>query len=317
MDVDDLTVPSRWSGKPVYRLAGCSQFYFAHDGLAGESFDRVWTAAAECLESLDEASHWIGPLDTRTRKIGADAAAVRDAIEQGWDDACARFGAVTLRAFSRPDPPRQQLSLSLPRPDSREPWAALVTGDRPSRLVAHPDAAVERTLRHASALRPHVGLVGFGLMSEPWMEPHHAESALPFLERYPGLNLPYRLEWGADGAGIPGVDWLTVLGERPLALAGGIAGLRTRLQDAAEALAVPAPEVLEYPGGAIVRAGQVPQLDDPETGGAPRAYRAVDAALRALRWTGRSPKPGALLKVGGLKGIDPAEATHRWVTRFD
>lgn len=318
MEFDDLTVTSRWSDAPVYRLAGCSQFYFDYGGSAVESFSPVWDVTVECLRSLDEATGWIGPLDTRQQELGTDLADVRNAIQQGWGEACSRFGTVSLRVFSTPDPPRQQLSLSLPCSGSRDRWAMLVTGERPSRFVNDADLVVERVLRHASILRPHLGLIGFGLMSEPWMEPHHVASALPYLEQYPGLSLPYRLEWGADGAGIPGIDWLTVLGEGPLALAGGITRLRTRLTEAGEALGVGAPEVIEYPGGIVVRAGRTPRLtNDPETGGAPVEYRAVDAALRQLRWDGRSSKPSALLKVGTLKGIDPAEVTRRWATRFE
>lgn len=318
MELDDLTVPSRWSDAPVYRLAGCSQFYFDHDGSAGEPSDPVWDVAAECLGSLDEATHWIGPLNTRKRKLGADLTDVRATLQRSWGEACARFGTVSMRAFSRPDPPRQQLSLSLPCPGSRDPRAVLVTGELPSLFLTQPEVVVERVLHRASILRPRVGLVGFSLMSETWMEPHHVDSALPYLERYPGLSLPYQLEWGADGAGIPGIDWLTVLGTDALGLAGGVAELRARLEDAAGATGTPVPEVLEYPGGVVVRAGGTPQLaDHPETGGAPRGYRAVDAALRPLRWDGRSPRPSAQLKVGRIKGIDPAEVTHRWVTRFE
>lgn len=240
MHLDELTVPSRWSGKPVYRLAGCSRFSFDPPGSAGESFETLWSVTAECLELLDEASHWIGPLNTRPKALGTSLALLREALEQERDRAFAQFEALGLRVFSTPDPPRQQLSLTLPKPDSRQRFADLVMGERPSISLQQPDLVVERTLRHASALRPHVGLVGFGLMSETWMEPHHVDSAWPYMQRYPGLQLPYRLEWGADGVGIPGVDWLTVLGAGPLSLMGGEAGLRRRLDDAAAQLGAPA-----------------------------------------------------------------------------
>ena len=137
------------------------------------------------------------------------------------------------------------------------------------------------------------------------------------LEQYPGLSLPYQLVWGAGGAGIPGIDWLTVIGDGALALAGGVEALRARLDDAAKTFGNAVPEVIGYPGGVVVRAGETPLLDDPETGRAPREYRAVDAALRELRWDGRSSKPSAQLKVGSIKGLDPAEVTLRWVTRFE
>lgn len=256
MHLDELTVPSRWSGKPVYRLAGCSRFSFDPPGSAGESFETLWSVTAECLELLDEASHWIGPLNTRPKALGTSLTLLREVLEQERDRAFAQFEAVGLRVFSTPDPPRQQLSLTLPKPDSRQRFADLVMGERPSISLQQPDLVVERTLRHVSALRPYVGLVGFGLMSETWMEPHHVDSAWPYMQRYPGLQLPYRLEWGADGAGIPGVDWLTVLGAGPLSLMGGEAGLRRRLDSAAAQVGAPAPQLLEYDGGVVVRAGR-------------------------------------------------------------
>lgn len=316
MDLDDLTVPHRWSGTPVYRLAAGTQYYFACDREAGVPFESVWTVAADCLASLDEVTHWIGPLDTRVRTLG-DPSRVRAALERDREQAWAQSESLTLRAFSRPDPPRQQFGLALPAPWNRDPRARLVVGDRPSRFVTDADAVVDTVVRQARLLRPHAGFVGFTLLSEPWMEPHHVASALPYLERHPGLNLPYMLEWGAAGAGIPGVDWLTVLGEAPLALIGGVQALRRRLADAAHVVRVPAPVLLEYDGGVVIRAGATPQLGDTAADGAPAAYRAVDAALRPLRWDGRSTSPNALLKVGRVKGLDPVEETRRWATRFE
>lgn len=317
MEVDDLTVPHRRSHAAVYRLAGCSQFYFDPPEPAGALTEHVWEVTAECLGLLDEVNRWIGPLDTRPRALG-DLEQVRDALRRDRAPAWAQFDSVALRAFSQPDPPRQQFSLVLPAPGSRQRFASLVMGERPSTLRRNAEAVVERVLRHASALQPHVGLVGFGLMSEPWMEPHHVESAWPYLERYPGLQLPYQLEWGADEAGIPGIDWLTVLGERPLALLGGPTELRQRLEATAEVLGAPTPQVLDYACGVVVRACETPQLGDAETEGAPAGYRTVDAALRPLRWDGRSTRPSALLKVREkANGITPAEATRLWAARFE
>ena len=318
VNLDDLTVPHRYSGDPVYRLSSCTQFFFASPGSGnGVSFEQVRDLTAECLQLLDEASHWIGPLDTRKR--GLDSIdTVLEALTRDRDAALTKFAATTLRVFAQPDPPRQQLALSLPAPDASAGFAQLVIGERPSPIMHDPETVVARTLRYASALRPHVGLVGLGLMAETWMEPHQVDSAWPYLERYPGLQLPYRLEWGADGAGIPHIDWLTVLGERPLDLLGGVAELSRRLDDAADAHGAPAPQLLEYKGGVLVRASSTPLMDDGGSPGAPTGYRIVDAALRPLRWDGRSSKPNSRLKVNEKSsGLTRAEATLRWATRFE
>lgn len=317
MDIDELTVPHRFSGTPVYRLAGGAQCFFAHGAGARISLDEVWRAVVESLEPLDGLERWIGPLDARPRSLPADLGEIRAALERDGEEAMARFDAVTLRMYSQPDPPRQQLSLVLPAPEGRHPWGSLATGTAPSAFLSAPDAVVERMLRIAELLRPHTASAGLWLMSEPWMEEHHVASALPFLERHPGLNLPHRLEWGAEGRGIAGIDWLTMLGERPLELLGGADELRRRLAEAAARLGTATPEVVVYGGGALVRACQAPRLGDAsaEGDGAPVEYRVVDAALRPLRWDGRSSRPNALLKVGS--GEARAEATERWATRFE
>lgn len=315
--LDELTVTHPHSGRPVYRLAGCSQLFFAPPGSPGAaSFEELWDVTAECLALRDEAMYWIGPLGADPRRLPGGLSPVRDALADERDEAFARYGAMNLRVWSHPDPPRQQFSLAVPSPDSRERFAQLVMGERPSVLIRQPEIVVERAIRQARLLRPHAGLIGFGLMSQTWMEAHHADSAWPFLQRYPGLQLPYQLTWGADGAGIPAVDWLTLLGDRPLALLGGVDGVRRRLSASAEALCASVPQVLEYEGGAMVRAGDTPKLDD--DGAAPIEYRVVDAALRPLRWDGRTSTPNRLLKVRErARGVTRAEATRRWAARFE
>ncbi len=318
MDLDELTVPHRHSGLPVYRLRGGSRFDFRPDEGDPAELDRVWPVVASALAELDGASHWIGPLDTRARPLpeSPDAAGeLRAALREGWAAAMTEFEAVTLRVFSSPAPPRQQLSLIVPAPASREPWASLVVGESPSSFFASPEAVIERTLRGAALLRPHAGSVGLCLMSEPWMEHQHTASALPYLQRYPGLGLPHRLERGAGGSGIGGVDWLTILGEDPLELIGGIAGLRDCLREAARSLDAPEPELFGYDGGVLVRAGEMPKLGDSEGEGAPLGYRVVDAALRPLRWDGRPSRRSALLKAP--PGVDAEHATLRWARRFE
>lgn len=318
MDFDDLSVTHRLSGKPVYRLAGCSRFFFESPGNDAAAFARVWSVAAECIGMLDEASHWIGPLDNRARRFSGDLVAVRETIERDRNEANERFDGSWLRVYADPDPPRQQFTLSLNAPGSDIPFAGIVLGQRPSGFLRHPDEVVAQTLHRASALRPHVGLVGFCLLSEPGMEPQHIDSAWPYLERYPGLQLPYQLDFGAEGTGIPHIDWLTVLGAAPLEVLGGVSALRRRLEDAAGARGAFAPQLIAYDGGVIVRAGEAPQLRGAEDGAAPLEYQVVDAALRELRWDGRATKPNHVLKVSEQgNGISRTEATLRWAARFE
>ena len=110
-----------------------------------------------------------------------------------------------------------------------------------------------------------------------------------------------------------------MLGEEPLDLIGGAEELRRRLAEAGARLGTATPEVVVYSGGALVRACETPRLGDASAGGegdgAPVEYCAVDAALRPLRWNGRSSRPSALLRVHS--GEARAQATERWASRFE
>ncbi|MFD1812778.1 type VI immunity family protein [Rhodococcus gannanensis] len=313
MDIDELTVAHRGSGTPVYRLTGGAQFHF-RCGDGGTPFPHSWDVTARRIEAMLRLDRWLGPIDATPRPMPSTTAPVLDVVLADRHSAEERFSAVTLRAYSTPLPPREQLTLVLPS-DGRPPWASLVTGEPPSTFRDRPDDVVEATLRDAALLRPIVGAVGFHLMSEPWMESQYTAHALPFLQRYPGLNLPHRYDWNIDGARVQSVDWLTVLGDELLSPLGGRDRLRTRLADTAERMGAPAPTVLPYDGGVVVRAGAGPQFGDSAGQGAPPSYRVVDAVVRRVRWDGIAHTPSGLLKTA--RGVDRVDATRRWAARFE
>lgn len=299
----------------MYRLAACLDLTFRQGG-GGVGLDEVWDVVTGQLGALDHVSHWIDANPRpRQRRLPGDLGVIGEHLTSMWPALCeAPFGsALTLRVFDLPHPPREQLTLTIPTPSDRRDWSNLIVARRPSWVMDDPEAVVEGMLELATRLRPHHATAGLSLMSEPWMERSYFASAFPHLEAHPGLTVPYQLRWGADGAGIASIGWLTVLGDEPLRLVGGAGGLERSLADAAERCGVAPPELIRFDGGVLVRAGNRP--DPGERGAAPASYRAADAALRPLRWDGVSDHPNHWLRTAPEK--DRKETTRRWMARFE
>lgn len=109
------------------------------------------------------------------------------------------------------------------------------------------------------------------------MEPHRAESVLPYQELNPALSAR-----GGERCRHP---------RHPLAHRARRGLARPRRRD------------------------RVAPNQRPGERGAPIEYRAVNAALRQLHG-GRLSKPSALRKAGKLTGVDETEVIERWATRL-
>ena len=98
--------------------------------------------------------------------------------------------------------------------------------------------------------------------------------------------------------------WLTVLGDDALTRLGGAEEIAQRLG--------PACQVHLYPTGAILLAGDVPQLGDGSRAIVPDEYRRIAQTVRPIRFSGY--KRG-LFVLGG--GEDEREETRKWLQRFN
>jgi hypothetical protein len=119
--------------------------------------------------------------------------------------------------------------------------------------------------------------------------------------RYPGMAVIEDLSWGSIGTRIPGVYWLTFLGQPVLGELGGVDGLRARLSP---------PGTTVQPVGndrAVVTLGPWPEAGDLEAGDTLPAYRELARVLEP--WLYHAPN----------KVTDhdfPPEDKLRWERRF-
>lgn len=120
----------------------------------------------------------------------------------------------------------------------------------------------------------------------------------PFLKRYPGLNV------GTPGElcdqGMPPVNWVTLLGPELLQQCGGVAQVQQAFTDES-AIAVAA-----LGEGAVIRAGEAPQLGDRNRRDDLPLYRRVGAYLKAFRGDQEIELDGLTL-----------EESEKWLARFD
>lgn len=98
--------------------------------------------------------------------------------------------------------------------------------------------------------------------------------------RYPGLGYsqPTYLREYAVEDGLVGVNWITLLGPKPLAQLGGLEALQTKLS-----APIDVQPLACLGGGAMIIAGDKPQLGDLEAGDDIPLYKEVGHALREAR----------------------------------
>ncbi|MDR5868199.1 type VI immunity family protein [Halomonas koreensis] len=129
-------------------------------------------------------------------------------------------------------------------------------------------------------LKPEHGYAGFWL-GRSYGYARSAESVMleyKFGQRFPGLQVNKFTTHSLNlHRGLKGVDWLTILSDRWLERLGGLDRVKAEMGEL---------PVLDYEGGAILRAGPMPQLGDnehPEANAALADYRRVAAIIEPVR----------------------------------
>ena len=120
----------------------------------------------------------------------------------------------------------------------------------------------------------------------------------PLLKRYPGFNVGTPREL-TDQA-VPPVNWLTLLGPELLRKLGGIGDVRREFADD-EAISV-----MPLGHGALIRAGEFPQLGDRNRRDTLSLYRKVGSYLKDYRGDQEIELDGLTL-----------EESEKWLARFD
>jgi len=247
----------------------------------------------------------------------------RTAIQAAFGRGPAKPGTsghdLDIGLFADPDPHKQQGDISLPfgtvsaSPPLLEGFADLshlLWCDQIGAIADRsPDEILAQTLAACTDLGPLHGLVGFGVVFNPFSySDTDGLAAFPFTKRFPGLHngqdRTFRVQAGmaGEGAGLMSINWLTVLGEELLGKLGGPEALADLPEDC---------KVHSYRGGVIVQAGALPQTGDQNRALPLPSYSRVAEALSPVTFSNYTlplfpvPQP-----------LDPLAETKAWVRRF-
>jgi hypothetical protein len=186
--------------------------------------------------------------------------------------------------------------------EERHGWLSYISAGLPLTYLEDRRHELLELLRSWSErLSPVSGYGGLGILESPDHELAQKYHQYVFMlaRRFPGLELDrpsyHRMSLAA---GIKGVNWLTVLGERWLEKLGGLGSLERHLESDAFTL-------LEFSGGVVIQAGGEPELGDVNRRLKPERYRAL----------GRVTQPLLVRELHGLRGFD-AESAREWLARF-
>lgn len=168
---------------------------------------------------------------------------------------------------------------------------------------------IERTRKAASTLKATFGMAGFGLQYDRVYE--SVSGSYAYLARFPGLHCSldhsFMSEQSVRRKRVDryfSINWLTLLSDDILAELAHPEKLQQQLGEARP--------ISRYDNGIIIQAGPYPQLGDINQGLVLDDYRAVNAAIKGLRFEDyrvpvlNAPEPQ-----------DSLEATLEWVKRFD
>jgi Protein of unknown function (DUF3396) len=170
------------------------------------------------------------------------------------------------------------------------------------------DSFIRRFVDHCERMKVFYGCSGFSLLFSTYSS-SKVEAAYPVFRRFPGLlyakTNTFLLDAQRRDDVIRDVNWLTAISDKMLLKAGGMEAAKTRL----------GPEIVIHPyeRGVVFQAGPKPRLGDKNAGDIPKAYQAVNAFLKPLRfldWT-----PPYYLRVPD--NVDEEAATKAWISRFD
>lgn len=254
-----------------------------------------------------------------TRFAAETAAAIRAAFARGPAKPGSSGHDLDIGLFADPDPHERHGDISLPfgtvaaSPPLLEGFANLshLLWCEPIGTLVNrgPMAILFQTLAACSQLRPLHGLVGFGVVFNPFSySDTDGVAAFPFTKRFRGLHNgqdgTFKVQAGmaGEGAGLMSINWLTVLGDEALKALGGPETLGDLPEDCT---------VHGYRGGVIVQAGTLPQTGDRNRALPLPAYAAVAQTLEPVTFSKYTlpvfpvPQP-----------CDPLAETMAWVHRF-
>ncbi|MBA2779747.1 type VI immunity family protein [Billgrantia kenyensis] len=180
-------------------------------------------------------------------------------------------------------------------------------------FIEREDKLPEHVQRWCDKLKPDQGYAGFWLGRSYGHERSDEASILEyrFGQRFPGLQINNFSEHVFNlHQGPKGVDWLTILSDRWLERLGGM----ERIKEAMGEL-----PVLEYDGGAILRAGPMPQLgdsEDPEVNAALADYRRVAAIIEPIRVKDHQAIHSSLMPSNRHEKYFNEPEYQAWLARF-
>lgn len=312
--LDELTIPAPETRQPLQRLGVMAQF-LVPDGHLAQTRRAARTVILDADRRAAGAFElWMTTQDTRPRALRGPLSV--DADPSLTDEVDQPDGWMSLALLQRDNPPRWLAEMMMQPDNPRKSWLSrIAVAAPPSIALADPDVYVETVRAWAALLRPQYGSAGFALVDEIGMAHMRSGAAWPWLQRYPGLDCAtFNVQPKPDG--FQSVGWVTILGDGIVTRLGGLEAIERSLAVAAADRDAPAGTVIPYIGGALIRAGRVPQLGDRTRGEVPAAYRAVNAALRPARFEDYPVGPNIHL-IDAPRGLDRREATLHWVRRFD
>ncbi|WP_447956351.1 type VI immunity family protein [Vreelandella sp. EE7] len=171
----------------------------------------------------------------------------------------------------------------------------------------------ELVQRWCDKLKPEHGYSGFWLGRSYGYEKSDEAVILEykFGQRFPGLQINQFSEHSFNlDRGLKRVDWLTILSDQWLAELGGVEQVKEKMGDLS---------VMEYNGGAILRAGSTPQLGDnenPEINAVLADYQRVAEIIEPVRIQDHQGiHPQLFGNARNEKRFDEAEY-QAWLARF-
>ena len=293
------SLPVGEAGQPLLDIGFYVTFFF-EDGHLPERRRVAYEILKEYWFRVGEHLRWTTNLKTHewqpvTAKDFADAWFAAQPKEP-WKWNVTLHGGETFDAAS----PYRFDGLGLPNPERSMSYISAMF---PATWFAdHAEAsAVDIVQRWATLLQPRHGTAGLSIVGslDRLTASKTREQARGLAERFPGLEVDDALtESIFVQEGIRSVNWLTCIDDSLIERFGGIERLRARVTDDLH--------LYEYPGGAIIRAGDFPQAGDRNRQRAIEPYRRAAALLRPVQPTYR----------GIMLGFD-RESTQEWVNRFN
>lgn len=313
-DLDELTIPAPRTGAALQRLGVTAQLYIA-DGHRPDPRRAALAVVRDIVElAPGRFPLWMGSEHNRPRQVregtGEEMARSAEHVIDRRDQ------TLSIALLQRENPPRWQAETMMLAEEPRRSRLSRVTFSAPpSFALKDTERYVDLVARWAHATRPQYGTAGLALVDEAGMAHHRSGAALPWLERYPGLDCETFNLQPKPGRYVS-VNWLTVVGDPVIDELGGGDAIRSRLALAAEERGIETPRILRYEGGIVIRASDLPLLGDRGKGDIPAPYRAVNAALREARFEDYPEGPNMHL-IDAPRGADLRQATLDWIRRFD